>query len=465
MVVRLGDFKAMEWIGESRSELDSHAEVTCVGKNVLIISDYDRPVDVTGYDPDGPKKEARTVSAALAYIDPATGKLRILVLHQAIYIPTLEHNLLSTMQMRMNDIIVNDVPKHLTPIENLSDRTHALVVPRDDGGDDDIIPLALHRVNSYFPTRKPTRREYEECDDRLELTFETPDYDPTDPAIAEQEEAFVDSSGHLRETGDGNGRAFALNAAVVSQRQTSEEEMLTVRQVAEVVTSSGLREVSPTLDDLSFIKELKANIKVSSLTLKGTRKNVDAEALSEKWGIGIEAAERTVRSTTQRGMRSTVNPTLLRRFRTNDRQLRYRRLPCTMFTDYMKSNVKSHRGNIGAQVFATREGWARAFGLKKESDNHHALSLLFQRDGAPNAMVMDGAKSQVRGQFRKKLRDASVHVRQIEPHSPWSNVTAEGTIRELKKSTGRKMVKSKCPKCLWDDCLEYGSLHQVFHIS
>ena len=35
---------------------------------------------------------------------------------------------------------------------------------------------------------------------------------------------------------------------------------------------------------------------------------------------------------------------------------------------------------------------------------------------------------------------------------------AEGAIRELKKGAGRKMIKSKCPKRLWDDCLVLESL-------
>jgi hypothetical protein len=35
--------------------------------------------------------------------------------------------------------------------------------------------------------------------------------------------------------------------------------------------------------------------------------------------------------------------------------------------------------------------------MEKEKDAHKALSLLFHRDGVPNAMVMDGAKAQVQG--------------------------------------------------------------------
>jgi hypothetical protein len=29
----------------------------------------------------------------------------------------------------------------------------------------------------------------------------------------------------------------------------------------------------------------------------------------------------------------------------------------------------------------------------------------------------------------------------------------EGSVRELKKGVGRKMLRSGCPKRLWDDCI------------
>ena len=71
-------------------------------------------------------------------------------------------------------------------------------------------------------------------------------------------------------------------------------------------------------------------------------------------------------------------------------------------------------------------------------------------------MVVDGAKAQVLGEFRKKCREADCRLRQTEPYSAFSNA-AEGAIRELKKATGRALTASQCPKRLWDDCLELQS--------
>jgi hypothetical protein len=68
-------------------------------------------------------------------------------------------------------------------------------------------------------------------------------------------------------------------------------------------------------------------------------------------------------------------------------------------------------------------------------------------------MVMDGAKEQTLGDFRRKCRKASSHIKQTEPHSPWMNM-AENGVRELKKASARQMLKKHSPKRLWDDCLE-----------
>ena len=108
-------------VHESNTDLDSHADQCAVGSNALIVHDYERPINVTGYNPNGPvAKDLRTVSAALAYDDASTGKTVILLVHQAIYIPELRHNLLSMMQVRLNDVVVNETSRFLT--DEITDR-------------------------------------------------------------------------------------------------------------------------------------------------------------------------------------------------------------------------------------------------------------------------------------------------------------------------------------------------------
>jgi hypothetical protein len=58
-------------------------------------------------------------------------------------------------------------------------------------------------VTSYFPTRKPAKAEDEttDLDLCLELTYESPEWDPSSSHYGEQESAMLDPHGRLRDDG------------------------------------------------------------------------------------------------------------------------------------------------------------------------------------------------------------------------------------------------------------------------
>jgi len=76
--------------------------------------------------------------------------------------------------------------------------------------------------------------------------------------------------------------------------------------------------------------------------------------------------------------------------------------------------------------------------MQKKSHAHEGLSIMAVCDGVPATIVMDNAREQKMGTFRKKAREMGCHIKQTEPDSPWQNA-AEGAIRELKHGAGRKM--------------------------
>ena len=80
---------------------------------------------------------------------------------------------------------------------------------------------------------------------------------------------------------------------------------------------------------------LQSNRVISGVGVSTTevRRKLDTATLAAKWDIGLKKAARTIEKTTQRGMRTVLHPSLLRRFRTNDRQMHYRRLSVELFTD------------------------------------------------------------------------------------------------------------------------------------
>ena len=104
---------------------------------------------------------------------------------------------------------------------------------------------------------------------------------------------------------------------------------------------------------------------IASINNSKRTSGITAENLVQHWGIGLEAAKKTVERTTQRGFRTVGCQSLSRRLRTNDRQLRYMRIRTGIFTDTMISANKSKRGNKCAQVYSYPTGWVRAFSMRR----------------------------------------------------------------------------------------------------
>ena len=94
--------------------------------------------------------------------------------------------------------------------------------------------------------------------------------------------------------------------------------------------------------------------------------------------------------------------------------------------------------------------------LIPNEEAHEVLSLLFQWDGVPPEIICDSAKEMIIGSFNMKLKEASFNLKQIEPFSPWSNA-ATREMTNLKKGSGRKLIKACSLKRLWDHCLELES--------
>jgi hypothetical protein len=260
----------------------------------------------------------------------------------------------------------------------------------------------------------------------------------------------TDSWGNLKIPGDFHPK----RRQVCSLRQKAVEIKLLS---ATYSGTSKLQDLSAVLDDGTLLADLDflttttySNVSLVNSEMRD-KAGVDAATLANNWGVGIEAAKRTHLMTTQRGIRRMIHPCLTKWYKTNDRQLRYSRLPVTMFTDTMYSTILSRQQNKAAQIFCTDFGFVRAFPMKLESEAHEAFSLLFHRDGVPNVMVMDGAKAQTEGEFRRKLCDAGCRIKQTEPHTQSSNM-GEGGVHELKRGAGRQMLLSGCTKRLWDDC-------------
>jgi hypothetical protein len=122
-------------------------------------------------------------------------------------------------------------------------------------------------------------------------------------------------------------------------------------------TSSKLQDISVVLDYNTILPESKKCAQISDVSMDSmvaTMRDkgcIDAANLANNWGIGIDAANKTFLVTTQRGIAWTIHPSFTKRFKTNDRQMRYHRMPITMYTDTMYATIVSRTGCNAAHVF------------------------------------------------------------------------------------------------------------------
>jgi hypothetical protein len=274
-----------------RSDLDSHANASMVGMEVITFQDFERPVNVSGRNPKGPVAMAlKTVSAGMAYDETGSGKVVILIVHQAINLPHLLHNLLNPMQMRLHDVVVNKTPKF--QCANPTNLSHTITVKGDILNDELVIPLDLRGVVSSFTTRKPIQEEFDTCD-RYDLTYEIPVYDPSGSSYAEQEAAMMDSRGQLK---------------VAEEKHQLRRQLFPVYIAASFSeTTIKLHTLSLKLDDSSLLQEITIHVHISEVNRSSLtadmreRGGVYVATSAKNFGIGIEAAKRTHLVTTQRG--------------------------------------------------------------------------------------------------------------------------------------------------------------------
>ena len=135
---------------ESCTELDSHANMPVVGKHAYIIAETGKKVDVSPFTPYYKLLTVPLVDATVKYNNPYNRKSYILVLGNALYVPSMDNNLVPPFMLREMGVTVNDVPKIHKEDPTVDDHAITLV---ETGFR---IPLSLWGTFSYFPTSKLT---------------------------------------------------------------------------------------------------------------------------------------------------------------------------------------------------------------------------------------------------------------------------------------------------------------------
>ena len=175
---------------EFRTELDSHANMPVVGKHAYIISETGKKVDVSPFTPDYKPLTVPLVDAMVKYDNPYDGKTYILVLRNALHVPSMDHNLIPPFMLREIGVTVNDVPKIHKEDPTVDDHAITFAETRFR------IALSLWGIFSYFPTSKLTH------DDLLNLNevyiLSPANWNPHSDAYSANKESMLDLEGNMQ---------------------------------------------------------------------------------------------------------------------------------------------------------------------------------------------------------------------------------------------------------------------------
>ena len=359
-------------------ESDSHADTCVLGGGTLEILDHEQPVNIQGYDPALGVQQYRTITGVLAYVHPYSGQRYHLVIHQAVHIPDLPHHLLCPNQCRAHGVSIYDCPRIY--VDRPDSDSHSIVA-RDEYGESVVLPFFLCGVTSLINVEPISRNEWDDhAYPRVTLTDLDLSWDPSSKVYKDQENAMTDPRGRPIERDTARGPLMVINSVCTS----------TYNDAADVSLQSNFPNVLRSKVNISHVNvanvsKVSAEPDPASLgnVYSTKKKQVDSVVLAKRWHINHGRAKKTVKLTTQRGVRTTLHPSLPRRCPMNDRMLRYQRLPHPVFTDTLKAGTKSKCGNVYGQAYCTQFGWSRCHPMTHNSEAHETLSLLFKRDGVP----------------------------------------------------------------------------------
>ena len=389
-----------------RLGMDSHADMSCLGKHARILEILENQTcSVYPFnDSYAPMTNINVVNGAFA-LDLADGSTIILKINQALdFSSTMENSILCTNQSRSNNIIIDDVPKQF------GGKNHAMILP---GADLEPIPFLMHGPVSYLNVRYPS-------DDDL---LHSQHYNITSHEIPWEPESLSNIS------------SLETNMNLDMNDTSNEVEQCTLQ---------------------SFNSNL---IRIVSSYSRKIASKISPEILAKRWKLSLQNARNTLQSTTQNFLRKVNDRDAGKRFTTRAHQRQYHQLGglhSQFGSDTFIFNVKSLRGNTIVQVFCNKSGFIKSYPLEKRSQAPQSLDRLLREVGVPTNIITDGAGEMVGGEWRAICNYHKVAMKTTEPKSPWQN-PAEKAGGIVKAEVKRLMRNTGTPIRLWDYCWEYCS--------
>ena len=501
--------------GKPTTELDSHANMVVVGEQAFVFNRSGQHATVNAFsDEAGGMNEVPIVDAVIAYDCQLTGGTYLLVVRNALHVPSMGHNLIPPFIMREAGLVVNDTPKiHL---EEPCGDDHTI----QDSESGLKIQLKLDGIFSVFDTRALSTKEVNGVEHypRIFLTPDSPTWDPYDSSYADHEASFLDSRGNMvfpRQPSnhqliaepdvssvETEGPYDAMVDAVIASSvigmdsmakqpgRTLEERIMSDPIQAQICSMSGVLD-GETLSEMlnQRISEAKFSSAIGSTTAdlvaeecelfeaynpqdgcsdgsdeaevgaaRAARYGVSPEMLQKIWRIDYDTAKRTVNTTTQLN-RQDANSRMSRNFGTNDRMLRYRRIKSHFFTDtfFVTKKGTSARGYTCMQIFVSDKGYVFVVPMKSVKEFPKALKLFAKEVGVPELIIADSHRSQKSKEVRDFCHQVGTTLRILEGSTQWAN-RAELYVGLMKESIRKDMRDQNSPLIFWDYCAERRAL-------
>ena len=162
-----------------------------VRRNCYILSELGKCIDVSLFTLVYKALRAPMVDVAIQYDSPYDGKSHILVIQNALHVPSMANNLLPPFMLREAGVEVNDKAKIHTQDPMTDD--HAILFSETGFK----IPLSLSGIFSYFATMKPTNNMLQ---DPSKVYILTPArWDPHLDVYVHNEDNMLDWEGNMKE--------------------------------------------------------------------------------------------------------------------------------------------------------------------------------------------------------------------------------------------------------------------------
>ena len=429
-----------------KCELDSHADSIVAGSNCIILNYTGKECDVSPYRDDyNAITNVPIVTAATAWQSPHTGQCYILVFNEAIWMGDhMDHSLINPNQLRHHGVRVQDDPTSEYPLS---------LVTEDN---EFCMELAMEGTIVYADTHAPSDDDLRKYP-HIELSSPH-SWDPKRVKFPKCVRTLGEMLGdHSRQLSELHQHQITMN------NQSEHESIFSLDYIQRKISS--LTQIKPANKE-SPAKLLQRDPSIDPgktdaqelYTFQSSARHTDVspQQLSERWGVSLTTASKTLKKTTQKFLRSAILP-LSRRYRT-DRVFTRKTLSGDWSTDTMDGRCKSLDGNRYAQVFSNKQYFTHLYPMDHKSKAGDALKLFCQEFGVPERLTFDGSKEQTcKGtEFMGQVRKHGIDYHIAEPDFHNQN-PVEGCIRELRRKWYRIMVQKRVPEQFWDYGLRWVS--------